>query len=326
MFELSDELVRQIIFAMENQNNWYVIDTELGVLTKADTLDPEERPHRDSPELDVAARYQPLPGWTSADGFQLMERFLSELHNPIVRNNLQEILLSGKRVFRRFKDTIREYPEVEKRYYRFKFIEMRKIVREWYAVLRELAGLDSLEVGADQELDDMVLTDLTVAPLREVDTAAILVIDRQAFMEGALDLPSDLREHLYRRRRECELPSPDGAGSLLLGAYNPLEELCGLLWAVEDASGDPSGLEQGPRGSLLEIVQVFVVPEYRGLGVATSLVDDLLREARDRGSRCVISRLPGTSVAARALMRTLEFREMRSDYLIDLGDGPSRDA
>lgn len=314
MFECSDELVRQIIFAMENQNNRYLMDTELGVLVRVDNLPPEEIPAADDVELDPGRRYQPLPAWTSADGFQLMERFLAELHNPVARNALQEILLSGKRVFRRFKDTIREYPEVEKRYFRFKFLEMRRLVWEWYATLRELAGLDAQEVGADQELDDLVLTEITVAPLvitaPDATPPVLRDLDHRAFVEAFPDLPSALREHLYQRRITRELLPPEDPQVVLYGARTPLDDLCGFLWAQREDLG------RSPAATVLEIHQLFVFPEYRGLGIATSLLEQVLHDASRRApGEYVISRLPGTEASLAALMRTLEFQEIRRDYL-----------
>lgn len=318
MFDLPDELVRQIIFAMENQDNRYVIDTELGVLVRVDTLPPEELPDPEGEELELENRYQLLPEWTSADGFQLMERFLGELHNPVARNSLQEILLSGKRVFRRFKDTIREYPEVEKRYYRFKYLEMRRLVWEWYSRLRELAGMDALEIGADQELDDLVLTEITVAPLvpspEGTPVETILEVDRIAFTEAHPHLPAPVRDHLYRLRCRDGAADPAGPGAMLYGAHNPLEELCGFLWAHREALPAPEDAQK-PDSVLVEILQVYVYPEYRGLGIAVSLLERLLQDTKEQGVQHVLSRLPGTEPPLVALMRAAEFRDIGRLYL-----------
>lgn len=307
MFNLSDELIRQILFAMENQNNRYVMDTELGVLTRADSLEADELPEAQPVEVDISRRFQPLPEWTSADGFQLMERFLAELHNPVARNQLQEILLSGKRVFRRFKDTIREYPEVEKRYYRFKYIEMRRVVHEWNAVLRELAGLDAEEVGADQELEDLVLTEINIIPLEDVPAQEIIELDSVAFFEAYAALPKELREYLYRNEHRDQGGDPDHPRSILYQARTPLEEMCGFLWGLRDEEDR----------LVRELHQIYVLPEYRGLGVATSLLERFLRDAREQGVVHIISRLPGTDAPLTALMRRAEFRELRRDYLWD---------
>jgi GNAT superfamily N-acetyltransferase len=313
MFDLPDELLRQIIFAMENQHSHYLVDTELGVLVKADTLDPEEVPDPEETEIDITRRYQELPRWTSADGFQMMERFLGELHNPVARNTLQEILLSGKRVFRRFKDTIREYPEVEKRYHRYKHLEMRRIVWEWYTGLRDLAGLDTEELGADQELDDLVLTEVTIVTLDKVPTATILEMDEHGFIEAYPDLPAGLRAYLYRNRRRTYALDPADGRSHVYGAYTPVEDLCGALWASRDRTAEGE--------IVLELLLLYVSPQYRGLGVATSLVHHFLEDQRRRGMSYVVSRLPGKSPPVKALMRHNGFAELRQEYLLIEGEG-----
>ena len=127
MFELTEALIRGVLFAMENQDDIRVMDMQEGVLVDPARIPPGERPaHPD--EIDPSGRYQPIPDWGSAQGFQLMEEFLAELHHPRVQDALQEILLSGHKVFRRVKDTIREHPAVEKRYHRFKYMAMRTVV------------------------------------------------------------------------------------------------------------------------------------------------------------------------------------------------------
>lgn len=310
MFELSDELIRQIIFAMENQNIRYVVDTQLGVLVRADSVPAGEQPEPDTREIDITLRYQELPRWTSADGFQLMERFLSELHNPVARNTLQEILLSGKRVFRRFKDTIREYPEVEKRYHRHKYLEMRRLVLEWHAQLREIAGLDAQEIGVDQEVDDLVSTEITIAPITERAPVAILDLDERAFAEAHPELDPDLREHLYRERRRGYKSDPGDPRSTVYGAFNPLEELCGFLWVFRDHT---------TGGADIRILQqLYVFPEYRGLGIATSLLEHCIRNARQDAVAYVWSRLPGIGPPVSALLRHAGFDELRRDYLLTL--------
>lgn len=334
MFELTDELVRQIIFAMENQNIHYMLDTELGVLVREELVPPGERPPAEEELLDPAFRYQPLPGWTSADGFYLMERFLSELHNPVARNALQEILLSGKRVFRRFKDTIREYPEVERRYYRFKFVEMRRYVREWYSQLVELAGLDPLELGADQELDDLVLSDISLVSLdqgqRRKLSPLLLSLDGEAFAEAYPDLPEDLRRYLQRNRFGLFSGDPGCDKALIFGAWTPRETLCGFLWlfaeSLESTSrGNESSEGESPaakspegRSLIWELHQLYVYPEHRGLGVASALLDFATRQARAGGVSHLISRLPGTETLQKALLRRVEGEPLRRDHLVPL--------
>ena len=310
MFEMRDAIVRQMIFAMENQNVRYLMDMRRGVLVRPDTIPEEERPG-ESEVMDPEDRYQPIPQWTSADGFQLMEHFLGELHNPVIRDRLQEILVSGKRVFRRFKDAVKEHPEVEKRFYTFKFLEMRRYVFEWYNQLRELSGLEIQELGADEELDDLVLTNVSIEEVQHVPATVITELDRQAFFEAYQAEPEAVTRYLYRRRT-ARLPSPGDARSTLVAAYTPMEDLCGFVWSTTDTMDD---------GTRLDILnQVYVLPEYRGLGIGSYLVDRTVAVLKGYGSQTILVHLPGTSEPIYGLLERIGFRGVRRDFLLNLGE------
>ncbi len=308
MFELTEALIRGVLFAMENQDDIRVMDMQEGVLVDPARIPAGERPSAHPDEIDPEARYQSLPDWGSAQGFQLMEQFLAELHNPVVQDTLQEILLSGHKVFRRFKDTIREHPAVEKRYHRFKYMTMRAVVIEWYNTLRELAGLDIREIGADEELDGMILSDITVARMEKVPSQVITDWDEQAYLESHQALPPHVRQHLYRRRRKRYLPEPNDPSSLIYGAWNPAGELCGFIWAVRERLTATEGM--------LEFHQLAVKMEYRGLGIARVLLETCIKDSREEGISTFVARLPGMGPAAVALMRDNDFKLIREDYLL----------
>ena len=108
-FELTDELADSIISALENQEKRFVVDSKSGLLAEKtqDFVCDEEN-------------FYELPSWDSKDGFDLMEGFVNELHSPMARNDLLNVLRSGRGVFRGFKDVLKSYPEVEKRWHFFK--------------------------------------------------------------------------------------------------------------------------------------------------------------------------------------------------------------
>ena len=298
MFELREALIRQILFAMENQNVRYVIDTEQGVLVREDHVPPEERPED---EADPDARYQDIPRWKSVDGFFLMERFLTEIHEPVLRDQLQTILMSGSRIFRRFKDTIRESPEIKRRYYQFKYLAMRDVVIEWYNTLRELAGLDTREICADEELEDLLMSDITIRYLREVPGERIKELDQIAFFEMHHETPDAFRRHLYERRRQF-LPEPGAAMSHIFGALNPDRDLVGFLWLVQERINEDV--------ALCTIHQVFVLPEYRGLGLARELVAAARRYVSEADNVILQWRAGPDSPVLRTLVKSSGFRSL----------------
>jgi len=154
-FELSDELVDEILFAMEDQNGEFALDARSGTVL-------------DSTEMDEDAVVYPLPEWGSADGFRLMESFASSLRNPVVRAELSAALDRGRGVFRAFKDTLTEHPEVERLWFAYKERRMRQEIIDWYNALRESWGLE--RIGEEpEETEDLILEDFRFRPARDGD-------------------------------------------------------------------------------------------------------------------------------------------------------------
>ena len=306
MFEMSDEIVRRISFAMENQDSRYLMDMEKGALVLLDDVERGERPAPRGP-VDPAARYQALPEWKSADGFQLMEHFLTELHNPMVRSRLSEILHSGKGVFRRFKDCLREYPEVQRRYHVSKYRYMRTAIMSWYNQFRELSGLDTVELGVDEELDDLVMSNIDIHEVRRVPQAVISELDRQAFYESAKGTPDEIVRYLYRRRR-ARLPDPGDTHSVVFGAYTATEDLCGFLWATRDSTETAK--------TIYLMHQVYVLPEHRGLGIGTSLLEYAIRAFRKDRAVAVVARFPGNEDLIDGLLNRNGFSLMQRERVL----------
>ena len=148
-FELTDEIRNLIVFAMEDQGNSYLFDSvdQKTVIESTITCVDEDR-------------YYKIPTWDSMKGFKLMERFISLLRNPLAREELRGVLLSGKGVFRNFKNVLHQYPEVEKLWFSFKEKEMRLIVSNWYDTFLDSWGLEKLgfepEENSDVVYDDFV--------------------------------------------------------------------------------------------------------------------------------------------------------------------------
>ena len=64
-------------------------------------------------------RYEEIPIRPSHEAYDVMVDFVSDVKDGRIRSRL-ESSLHGKGAFRRFKDTLREYPEVEKQWFQFK--------------------------------------------------------------------------------------------------------------------------------------------------------------------------------------------------------------
>ncbi len=77
-FQLTPQMVDKIAFAMEDQKQKFAADVESGELVPIT-----------SPEALPEEKYVRLPRWGSAEGFHLMESFVTSLDNPAYREQLR---------------------------------------------------------------------------------------------------------------------------------------------------------------------------------------------------------------------------------------------
>lgn len=304
MFDLTEEIVSQIIFSMENQNRAFLVRLRDGLVI------PAERKGEESGAFP-GDRYEEPPPWRSADGYQMMERFMVTVRNPLVREQLRTILSSGRGVFRQFKDTLQEWPEIQRRWFSFKRQEMRSRIVAWYNALRDREGLPRIPVElATEETDELVLSDFSIRPIAETPVELLRRIDRKAFFEAYDDVDEAVVEHLYSRRRGGTPPF-DAEGSVLFGAYAADDTLAGILWATAEVLPDGSSLEQ--------IEQIFVFEAYRGLGIAETLTNYYLTDAEHRDVKAVLLEGPYLSDPVGRILEQAGARRLYVGSLFELG-------
>jgi GNAT superfamily N-acetyltransferase len=248
----SRELLNQVVFGMENQAGDYVLDLDEGEVIPA------------SPGVTDAheERYLRLPEWRSVDGYNLMEKFVLTLRNPIYRERLRSILASGRGVFRQFKNAVGEREDIRRLWLSFKQREMRVVVADWLNEVRELRGLSRLELSEDEETDPLIATDFV---LRDDDgsfSMRIAELDRVAFRENHPDKSPATLELLYRCRT-AGWPHPQDRESRSVLAETPSGEVVGFLWSVTLRHED---------AAVSVVRQIYVDPEFRGLGLAATLL------------------------------------------------------
>ncbi len=325
-FELTRELADQIIFAMEDQENEYVLDLQQLELVSVydENVDRED--------LDQEDRYVPLPDWQSVDGYNLMARFVDSLHNPGYRERLREILDSGRGVFRQFKNAVKERPEIAALWYRFKEREMRALVIDWYGDVCDFLGLDPVEPDFS-ETEDLVLSDFVIreatgaalaAPpdvptiadpgrsAAALPTGLLELIERQdaaGLEELFADYPEDYRAYLVEELSQRR-PSLRSESTLVMWAEGPTQQVAGFLWAHHQRLA--SGVEIG------SIEQVYVQNEFRGLGIAATLVGAFVAAAHKRGTQRLIVRLPGTAEVLQRMFERTGFEVVDTTMDIDL--------
>ncbi len=84
MFSLSQEIIHQIMFALEDQNTTYVLELHSGRLEDITSFQDDEIP----------AGYVELPQWEPANGFRMMERFVAVINSlpPLATSVMYEVL------------------------------------------------------------------------------------------------------------------------------------------------------------------------------------------------------------------------------------------
>ena len=248
---LAIEVIDEIIFAMENQEKNFVYDTDEGVIVEiSDTVSP-------------SSRYLSLPEWTSIMGFHLMERFVSSLRNPLFRDVLRECLASGHGVFRKFKNALKERPEMERLWFRYKEREMRGIVSEWFNLYRESIGLGRIAID-EEDTSELVLSDFRVGPPTDPGESFLTELsdlDRAAYEEMHPDFGREIVDLMFDRARGGAKPEIDE----VLVAETPDGLLAGFLWFNESIT------TEGNR--IAWIRQLMVIPDFRGLGIAKALLE-----------------------------------------------------
>ncbi len=279
-FELSDALVDQILFSMEDQNGKFVLDAGSGTVVP-------------SAEADAEAESYELPSWGSADGFRLMEGFAASLHNPVVRLELTAALDRGRGVFRAFKDSLGEHPEVERLWFSYKQKQMRRKVADWYNALRESWGLD--RIGEEpEETEDLLFEDFRFRPSDPDDAAAVAEL-RGACRSAPLD---EYGPHSATERFRASI-------------------------VAETVRGDLAGFAASIRRGDAEIVTALdVSPEYRGLGVGEELLRRLVDAARADGAACVKVDLPREFESFSRVLYRDGFAPYETRFRLDLRDRP----
>ena len=309
-FELTEALIDEILFSMEDQNGEFCLDTVEGVVIGG----------MDSPDIswgeddgEGGERYISLPEWDSASGFRLMEHFITQLRNPIVREELSSALGRGRGVFRAFKDTLGRYPEAEKLWFSFKENEMKLEIIRWYNGLREEWGLE--RIGMEPEdTGDLVLEDFRFRPFRQED------------LTGAGELHLLCLEEYKKNAAEAGQGSSAGAaiGARDFRNLSQPELSFEKAMTAETGGGEFAGYISGfLRDSIFRIQRLEVKPEYRGLGVGETLLGRFIDSLDTNEVMQVLFDLPSRAEGFSRVLLRESFRPFTVRYCLNLLDRDS---
>jgi GNAT superfamily N-acetyltransferase len=300
-FELTEALLEDILFSMEDQEEDFYLDTLKGIVTGGEDSEGED------PEPDMEGRYISLPDWDSSSGFRLMERFAASCKNPFIREELSSALNRGKGVFRAFKDVLTRRPEAEKLWFSYKDREMKREILRWYNALREEWGLEKIGLEPE-ETGDLILEDFRFRELTEKDMPRIKELHERCRVES-LDWMCEngiFAEYAAEYTGEEE-DADKGAEQTALAAESGNGEFSGYISAVR-------------KGNALCVRALEVKPEYRGMGIGEALLVKLLEKTEDgKVSRVLLDLPAGTEGFSRVLVRE-GFKPYMTKYSLSLKD------
>lgn len=117
--------IRDVAEALDNctYDTRYILDLlnqEIIALSEAVMTDEEIQDIFEEIDEDETGRYVPFPIRTDArDGYRDMQLFIDTIEDQLIRNQADQTI-RGSGAFRRFKDFIRSYPDLERRWYTWK--------------------------------------------------------------------------------------------------------------------------------------------------------------------------------------------------------------
>ena len=293
-FDLTTELMEQILFAMENQKEKFILDPLIPALISSES------------EEKLKGEYYELPLWEPSDGYRLMEHFVTSLRNPIYRELLLSILHCGRGVFRKYKDALNQRPDIERLWFNFKEKEMKTRVIEWYNALRLEWGLEALSLAFTGE-SSPVLTDFSIIREDGSHLDQINSFDLNAFREVYSSCPDDYIQDIFRRYRDGFEPDISDESSIYI-AESPEGEIAGFIWITSEI------LDGGTV--LGRIRQIYVIPEYRGLGLAEKLKEAALDDDKVKHSDIVEIEIPDSVKFIKNDMIQLGFEIGSSMYIL----------
>lgn len=297
-FELTPEITDEIIFAMEDQTGHFLFDS-----SECRCVASPARNEDDDEDL-----YYAIPTWDSVSGFRMMDRFVAQLRNPLVREELRSALAAGQGVFRNFKNILKQHTEIERSWYQFKNRELRRAVLDWYNTLRDYWGLD--RIGSEpEETEDIVVEDFSFTHWSSedqtpVDTmlSALEEENRSVFSPGLSDAINEVWFRIRDSLAEAE-----------------------FVVVAESSEGDVAGLAVSsplPDGSFLsvQLSVIGVYPEFRGMGVGKELLARVVRFWADKGYRWLLFTCPVVPDVFRPALVRAGFVDQGLIPVLDLSD------
>jgi len=262
---LNSYLLKNIIFSMENQGAIGYLDLESGEVVEISNInDPvvvrENKKSEGLISITIKQnkdRFLALPPWGSIEGFKIREQFIKDMKNPVYKKTLNHVFHTGRGVFRKFKEVLKENPIIERQWIEYKSNYMRAIVVNWYKECEGYINLLNLEEEVEELPNDLLISDFIFSTkISETDYNKLRLLKN--------DTINDLTffEKTIVKRRQDILTKPN-----YIVSYNLSDEIAAFIeW--EEIEKDT-----------IEITSYGVEKQYRGLGLFNIMLDKVIRQA-----------------------------------------------
>lgn len=264
MPELNEDLLKQVIFSMENQKTNGYLDlfncTIVDVLnnnSKVQVASDNNIGHFEMVNIsDYQNRFVLIPTWRPLEGFKMRENFVNELRNPLYKERLNKVLHTGRGVFKKFKEVIHSNSAIERQWYSYKESYMKNVVIKWYELHEGAINLEQLPLDIEELPDDLLMNDFQLEFYKN-DEKIEEINKIKEFLYKDL---SKINQILIKER-------------LLL--KNNTKHLC-VLTPEDKIVGYIE--YKNIDNEICEILSYGIIPDYRGIGLFGMMIDKLVRQ------------------------------------------------
>lgn len=119
-----------ILYYMEDSSGF--ASTHYIDLFKGDVVSPDVDDDISYEDVENEDRYFYIEPITSHEGYEIMQDFAASVESDEIRGHLFDVL-ERKKPFRNFKDTLVDYPDIEKSFYEYKDNRLKEMLRDQLA-------------------------------------------------------------------------------------------------------------------------------------------------------------------------------------------------
>ena len=212
-------------------------------------------------------------------------------------------------VCRNFKNVLKQYPEVERRWHFYKNKKMRERMNAWYNELRETWGLERLENADIEDLEYLVQNDFMFRQYDSIEDGDVVLKEAESVaQEYVLQFPGELGlavADLWIRQSS----SYDKNSKFGYVSHSLSNEFAGcILFSCCPLSAKKTVL----------LTDFFVIKNFRGLGIGQELLRKGLSGLREQGIQWVLLANTVIPKTMEPLLFRMGFERLGSGFMVDL--------